>query len=133
MGLQGVQGMQGLKGDQGLPGTPATKLFAQIAVNGTINASSPGVMATKFATGGYHINFGQDITHCVALATQGGIPDFAVPGASSGAVVGSARVNINSAGSSFGTGFPTADTVEVDTYNGSGTATDSNLFVAVFC
>src|SRR5262249_10700781 len=132
-GPQGASGSQGPKGDQGLPGTPATKLLAQIAVDGTVNASSPGVTAQRVATGAYHINFGQDITHCTALATQGGIPNFAVPGASSGRVVGSAIVNIGSAGSSYGAGFPSADTVEVDTYNSSGTAADSNFYVAVFC
>ena len=56
-------------------GSTPTKLWAQIGDGGTVNASSPGVTARVGVTPGtYAVNFGQDITHGAALATQSSIP-----------------------------------------------------------
>ena len=84
-------------------------------------------------TGLYLVNFGQDITHCAAVANQGGVPVFSFPGSSTPAAQGNGvRVDINSAGSTFGPGFPTADTVTVSTFSATAAA-NSSFFVAVLC
>ena len=118
----------------GTPGAPATRYFAQITSDGTVNASGSPVSVDHFATGVYLVNFGIDVTHCTALANQGGVPEFWWPGANTGAPNGyGPRVNISSAGGTpFAPGFPTADTVTVATYSGS-TVSDSSFEIAVFC
>jgi hypothetical protein len=133
-GPQGPGGKEGPVGKEGPAGTPATKLFAQVEPDGTINASSPGVQASKYEsyTGLYVINFGQEITHCAVVATQGQLPDFSSPGSGSGRNVGSAIADMLSSGYTYPNGYPSADTVEVETYSGS-TAADSPFYVAVLC
>ena len=83
-GPAGPPGAPGATGATGAAGTPATKLWAQIGADGTVNASTPGVTArVGVSPGTYAVNFGQDITHCAAMATQGGIPVYASAGLSS--------------------------------------------------
>ena len=133
-GPAGAQGPQGAAGAAGTPGAPATRYFAQITSEGTVNASGSPVSVDHLNTGLYLVNFGIDVTHCTALANQGGVPEFWWPGANTGAPNGyDPRVNISSAdGTPLAPGFPTADTVTVATYNGS-TVSDSSFEIAVFC
>ena len=85
--------------------------------------------------GTYAVNFGQDITHCAATATQGSIPNFAAPGSSAGGVAGAALVFLYSAGADLAPGFPSATTVLVETTDtaAGGTAAPSTFSIAVFC
>ena len=51
-----------------------------------MNASSGGVTArVGVSPGTYAVNFGQDITRCAAMATQGAIPTYAAAGSTVGA------------------------------------------------
>jgi hypothetical protein len=78
-GTPGTPGASGTPGTPGAPGASATKLFAQVESNGTLNASSSGVTATPAGTSIYMVNLGQDITHCAAIAQQGSLPVFTSP------------------------------------------------------
>jgi hypothetical protein len=140
--LQGARGPQGEVGDDGEPGADgadgqdgdsATNLFAQINANGSVNASSPGVVARNDGTGVYYVDFGQDITHCAALATQEAIPDFGAAGAGTTGVAGPAFVALNSAGHDFAAGFPSLSSVTVETRRASGTAVSASFAIALFC
>jgi hypothetical protein len=133
-GAVGAPGTPGSPGQPGTPGASATKLFAQVESDGTINASSGGsITAAKAGTGVYLVNLGQDITHCAAIAQQGGLPVFTSPGGSTGSVSGAAIVQISSAaGIPIQPGFPTADTVVVQTFN-AGAASNAAFYLAVFC
>jgi len=133
-GLPGKEGPQGKEGKEGKEGTPATKLFAQVNENGGINASSPGVQASKFEpyTGVYLVNFGHDILHCAVTATQGALPIFEGTGASTGRQVGAAVVGISGPGYTFPNGYPSTNTVQVETFSGS-TAAKSAFYIAVLC
>jgi hypothetical protein len=135
-GRTGPAGAPGATGATGAPGLSATKLWAQIGADGSVNASSPGVTARLgISPGTYAINFGQDISHCAAMATQGSIPNFAAPGSSAGGVAGSALVFLYSAGADLAPGFPSATTVLVETTNSTagGSAAPSTFSIAVFC
>jgi hypothetical protein len=83
-------------------------------------------------TGDYLVNFGQDITHCVAIADQGQLPVYSAPGGSTGGNQGIAGITIASAGSNWVAGFPTADTVRILTHSGT-TQADAPFYLAVFC
>ena len=85
--------------------------------------------------GTYAVNFGQDITHCAAMATQGSLPAFAAPGTTAGGIPGAAVVYLSSAGAEHAPGFPTASTVLVGTTSGTagGTAVASAFSIALFC
>jgi hypothetical protein len=81
------------------------------------------------------VNFGRDVTGCVAIANQGGVPLSAVPGGSTSAANGyGARITIESKspGLEISPGFPVGETVGVETFSGS-TAADTSFYVAVFC
>lgn len=129
-GPPGPAGPAGAQGAQGPAGAPATTLFAQVREDGTPAASSAGVQTARVALGQYLVNFGQDITHCVALVQEGGVP-FA-PGVSTGYGDGPAHAIILGAGAKFGNGFPTGDTVLIATTAGSGLA-DSTFQLGVVC
>jgi hypothetical protein len=141
-GAAGPQGAPGAQGDPGAPGAPgapgspgqsATKLFAQVRSDGTVNASGSPVTVDHFGTGIYLVNFGQDVTHCAAFANQGGVPVFTTPGAGTPAAEGyGARVDLSSAGADFAPGFPSADTVAIATFSGS-TGADTSFEVVVMC
>lgn len=133
-GPTGPTGVAGKEGPEGKEGAPATKLFAQVGEKGEIHTSSPGVQASKFEpyTGTYLVNFGHDISHCAVTATQGSIPFFETPGANTGRAVGAAVVGMSGAGYTFPNGYPSADTVQVETFSGT-TAANTSFYIAVLC
>jgi membrane-associated phospholipid phosphatase len=132
-GVPGASGAPGAAGAAGLAGAPATKLFAQITSTGKVNASGSPAQAARLAAGVYLINFERDISRCVAVANQGGIPVFGTPGALTAAAVGDgARVDHANPGGAYSNGFPSGDTVEVSTFAG-GLAADTSFEVAAFC
>ena len=129
-GPPGPQGPPGAPGAQGPPGPAATTLFAQVGPDGALGAASPGVRSDRLSAGLYELDFGRDITRCVASVQQGGIP--AGPGGSSGVGDGAAHANIFGAGSTFANGFPTGDTVLVSTIDHGGLS-DSSFQIAILC
>jgi hypothetical protein len=132
-GSPGAQGPKGDMGERGEPGSPATTLFAQITREGTVNASGSPVTVENFGTGLYWVNFGRDITHCAVIANEGSIPDFEVPGSATIGVPGyGVEVEMRSAGGSFGSGFPTAQSVTVTTFHET-TEANNPFYIAVFC
>jgi hypothetical protein len=135
-GPRGAAGAAGAPGATGPAGTPATRLWAQIAADGSVNASSPGVIARVGVTPGtYVLNFGQDITHCAALATQGAIPTFAAPGSSAGGTAGAPLVRVYSAGVDLAPGYPSVSSAIVATTNevAAGAPAATPFYVAIFC
>jgi len=73
-GEPGAPGPTGAKGDTGAPGAPATKLFAWVDELGALRRGSPGATASKstdFPTGVYFVDFPQNVSQCVPLATPG--------------------------------------------------------------
>lgn len=134
-GATGATGATGAPGAPGAAGTPATKLFATVMSGGTIDASSPGVQAYHLATGAVQVDFGQDVSHCAAIATIGTVPIYSSSGSSTGRVPGYVRADTESDGGTVtGGGFPTGDTVTVETFAGSNdTLTDTAFNLAVFC
>lgn len=133
-GKEGPAGKEGPQGKEGSPGAPATKLFAQVTEEGTINVSSPGVEVSKFEpfVGVYRVNFGREISRCAVTVTQGAIPFLESPGASSGREVGSAVVDLDGPGTTFPNGYPSGDTAQVETFEGS-TPKKSSFYIAVLC
>jgi hypothetical protein len=135
-GPAGPAGAPGALGATGPAGTPATRLWAQIAADGTVNASSAGVTArVGVSPGTYAVNFGQDITHCAAMATQGAIPSYAAPGSTTGGLAGSPLVRIYNAGIDLAPGFPSVSSAIVATTSeaSAGTPVATTFYVAVFC
>jgi hypothetical protein len=120
-GDPGPAGPQGPRGDTGAPGSDganATSLFAVVAANGTVSASS-GVVGTvthTASTGLYAVTFNRDVSQCAFLATVG---------ARNGAVAGDPEISANNQ-----TGSP--EQVVVATYIGP-TATDRSFNLAVLC
>lgn len=135
-GPQGPKGDPGIKGDPGVkgdPGEPATKLFAQIKSDGTVNTSSVPLTVDHVTSGFYLVDFGRDISHCAAFADQGGVPVFEFPAASTPAANGyGARTGISSPGGEAAPGFPNGETVAVETFSGSSLG-DTSFYLAVFC
>ncbi len=134
-GETGATGTAGPTGPTGPQGAAATKLFAQVQADGTVNYSSAPVSIKPAGPGTYLVNFGQDITHCVATVNQGAVPIFSTPGANSGAATGyGARADITSggAGKQFAPGYPAENTIAVGTYSGP-TEADSAFQIAVLC
>lgn len=135
-GARGLPGAGGAIGATGATGISATKLFAQIGPDGRVNAASPGVTVLPgVSPGTYAVNFGQDITHCAAAATQGSIPVYSAPGSTAGGIPGAALVFVYSGGTELAPGFPTATTVLVTTTDATagGTAAPSAFSLALFC
>jgi hypothetical protein len=132
-GAPGAIGPPGPPGAQGVPGAPgvaASTLFAQVAPDGTLGASTPGIRVDKVGLGTYELDFGRDITRCVASVRQGGIP--AGPGGSSGTGDGAAHASLFGAGTTFASGFPAGDTVLVSTVDHGGLS-DSSFQLAILC
>ena len=92
-----------------------------------------GITALNAGTGLYYVNFGQDITQCAATATQGSIPDFASAGHSTTGIPGPAFVVMSSAGADFAAGFPTANSVTVQTRRTNGSLASTSFAIALFC
>ena len=131
--LHGERGPAGPRGETGDDGEDATKLWAQIKADGSINASSGNITALNAGTGLYYVNFGQAITQCAAIATQGSIPDFARAGHSTTGIPGAAFVVMSSAGADFAPGFPMANSVTVQTRRTNGTLASTSFAIALFC
>jgi hypothetical protein len=129
-GVTGPAGAQGPAGPQGPPGAAAATLLAQVAADGTPGVVSPGVQIDKLGLGMYELNFGRDITSCVASVQQGGIP--AGPGATTANGDGAAHASIFGAGTTFDNGFPSGDTVLVSTID-QGVPMDSSFQIAILC
>jgi hypothetical protein len=105
-------------------------MFAQVRFDGTLGAATAGVRINKIGLGTYEVEFGADITRCVASVQQGGIPSG--PGGSTGAGDGGAHAYIFGAGANFSGGFPSGDTVLVSTVNQGGLS-DSSFQLAILC
>jgi hypothetical protein len=129
-GPVGAQGPPGAQGVPGAPGASASTLFAQVDFDGTLGASSPHIRVDKVGLGTYEVDFGRDITQCVASVQQGGIP--AGPGGSTGTGDGAAHANIFGAGTKFADGFPSGDTAVVSTVDHGGLS-DSSFQIAILC
>jgi hypothetical protein len=126
-----LAGNPGAKGD---PGAPATKLFAQVMENGTINASSGSVTAVRSSsTGIYFVNFGQDISHCAIVANEGALPVFGHPGTSTGDYQGWVNVGMIGSPGEYRIGFPYEETVSVLVHELSGEPINSSFYIAAFC
>ena len=132
-GETGDDGEDGFDGDDGDDGEDATKLWAQIKADGSINASSGNITARNAGTGLYYVNFGEDITQCAATATQGSIPDFASAGHSTTGIPGPAFVVMSSAGADFAPGFAMANSVTVQTRRTNGALASTSFAIALFC
>jgi hypothetical protein len=115
-------------------GPLSTPLFAQVESSGTINASSPGVTATQYSpyVGAYRVNFGQDISHCAVAVTEGGLPVFGTRGATTPRATGAAVANMFAAGITFANGYQSANTVQVETFNGA-THENAPFYIVVSC
>lgn len=72
-GPQGAQGIQGVKGD---PGAPATRLWARVLGNGTLNGGSGVTNVARTAAGRYTITFNQDVSACAWVAMPVFRPGF---------------------------------------------------------
>jgi hypothetical protein len=134
-GAKGEAGAQGPPGSPGTPGADATKLFAQIRSDGTVNASGSPVKVDHQEAGVYLVDFGRDVTHCVPLANQGGVPVFEFPASSTPAAEGDGvRVDMASPdpGIEYAPGYPVEDTVAVETFHES-TASDTSFYIGVLC
>lgn len=123
-------GPMGVPGPQGAQGPSAATLFAQVAADGTVGAASPGVQMAKVATGVYELEFGRDISTCVATVQQGGIP--AGPGATTDIGDGAAHASLFGPGTTLDSGFASGNTVLVST-NDQGAPSDSSFQIAILC
>jgi hypothetical protein len=133
-GSAGAAGPQGIPGQPGNPGAPATTLFAQIREDGTVNTSSVPVTVSHTVTGGYLVNFGRDVSHCVPSVILGGLPLFGHPGSSTGDIGTWASVFMVAPEGEYRPGFPYADTVSVGTHGfGFEEMVNTSFYVAVFC
>jgi hypothetical protein len=135
-GPAGPAGPGGAAGATGPAGLSATKLWAQIGADGSVNASSGGVTARPgVSPGTYAVNFGQDITRCAAMATQGAIPTYAAAGSTVGGLAGAPLLRVYSAGTDLAPGYPSMTTVLVTTTSEAamGAPSPTTFYVAVFC
>ena len=117
-GDAGTAGPQGDAGAAGLNGTNATSLFAVVASNATVTASSGvvGSVAHTASSGIYAVSFNRDVSQCVFLATIG---------ARNGGLPADPEISANNQ-----TGSP--NQVVVETFAGA-TASDRSFNVAVLC
>jgi hypothetical protein len=115
--------------------SPGVRLFAQVRNDGVLNASSPGVKASKFSDhiGTYRIDFGQNISHCAANVTLGALPYFGTPGASTTRMIGFAVVDMFAPGFTFPKGYPSGDTAEVEMRGANGARLDAPFYIVVSC
>jgi hypothetical protein len=70
-GATGKEGPAGKEGAAGKEGTSATKLFARVKGDGTLELASGAVSAKEFFPGGYEVIFNRSVTECVYEATIG--------------------------------------------------------------
>jgi hypothetical protein len=134
-GPKGEKGDKGEKGEKGETGAAATTLFAQVNEDGTLNTGGATVTTVKAAKGVYLVNFGREISQCVVVANQGGIPIFSTPGGATSATNGyGPRVDIVApkAGANYQPGFPANTTAAISTFSGSEPE-DTTFYVAALC
>jgi len=120
-GAKGDRGDAGPRGDTGAAGqngANATSLFAVVAANGTVSASSGvvGAVAHTTSTGIYSVSFNRDVSQCAFLAAIG---------VRNGGLPGDPEIAANNK-----TGSP--EQVVVETFTGA-TAGDRSFNVAVLC
>jgi hypothetical protein len=117
-GPQGQVGPRGDTGPVGPNGVNATSLFAVVAANGSVSASSGVVGAVAHTTfsGIYAVSFNRDVSQCAFLATVG---------ARNGGLPADPQIAANNQ-----TGSP--EQVVVETFIGA-TPTDRSFNVAVLC
>jgi hypothetical protein len=112
-GATGAKGERGEKGEKGETGAAATKLFAEVAEDGSLVKSS-GVTASVFkgTLGAYEVTFNTSVASCVAMVTGVGQE----PG-------------------TFGTVEPTAspNKLEVFMHTSKTAFEDAPFSIAVFC
>ena len=135
-GSKGPKGVPGPPGTPGAPGAPATRLFAQVNSDGTVNASGSPVTAKRLSSGRYIVNFGREIGHCAVSVNQASVPDFGGAGTAHPSTVGYApqvtNFSANPPEEELQLGFPLTKSVYVTTFNGSAEG-DSSFYIAVLC
>lgn len=116
------------------PGSAQVILFAQVESDGRINASSGGIpSALPRYKSAFLVDFQRNVTRCAAVASDAALPIYAAaPGATSPRAVGQAVVSMFASGYTFPNGFPSADTVQVETYN-EGKPVHAPFTVIVAC
>lgn len=125
VGPEGPEGPQGPKGDTGPegpvgpPGEDATRLFAHVAADGTVVASSGVESVTYLQTGRYSVWFDQDVDACAWVVT----PGFR------GAIV--YNPDVPTFVNATSTAHPWA--IYVSQWDLKGELTDGDFSVAVFC
>jgi hypothetical protein len=70
------------QGPRGLPGTPATRLWANVRADGSIISRSSDAITVEPLGGGssdYLVDFGEDVSQCVANATLGDFSQVLAP------------------------------------------------------
>jgi hypothetical protein len=119
-GTQGPTGPQGPAGTPGAPGTPATALWAQITSTGTLTASSGviGILSGYPEAARVMVTFNRDVSRCGHIATL----STAAFGASE-----PGQITVSAAGNHD------PDSLEVFTYNATGTSEFRSFSLAVFC
>jgi hypothetical protein len=69
-GQQGIQGVQGAQGIQG-PAGPGAR-WARVHANGSIIIQSGGITSTRTAAGVYRLDFGEDVSRRLIVASEAG-------------------------------------------------------------
>lgn len=124
---------------QRLRSTPRASLWAQVRSSGTIAASSAGVEATQFGTGGYEVAFPQQVSGCAPEVTEAaGLPGYWAGGYLPEGAHGAADAALAAPGDNTGVGragskYPSGDAVLVSTYGPNGQYADSAFFITVTC
>jgi hypothetical protein len=125
-GDAGPAGPQGATGPKGDAGTPATKLFAYIRDSGSadpavvqygnaVSVTDPAGQNNFISP--YTVDFGTDLTNCVAMVTPGtGQPAGAASDTVSASIAQITTTKVNAA-----------------FFNTSNTANDTSFMIAVFC
>src|SRR3954451_24762655 len=63
-GPKGTTGSQGPQGPPGAPGTPASRLWAMVNANGTLNRGANVTGTSRFGPGQYQVTFTQNVAAC---------------------------------------------------------------------
>jgi hypothetical protein len=119
-GPAGAQGPTGPQGPAGAPGAPATLLWAQVTSTGTLTASSgvTGILSGYPEAARVMVTFNRDVTGCAHLAT---LSTAAFGAGEPGQITVS------------GAGNHDPNSLEVFTYNATGTSEFRSFSLAVFC
>jgi hypothetical protein len=128
-GPKGDSGPQGNSGTNGVSGEPATKLWAIVYADGTIERASGAIAASKPYTGVYQVRFNQDVSQCSYQVTVGNGSAFWFGFTNSPAFAMAKPAAVPNGGPTI----PLPDTVRVGTYDQSGSVLDVDFHLAVFC